>query len=139
MKKFAIIGYPLQHSFSPKLHNKAFKYLNMEAKYSKIEIKPEEFQNKLLKIKKMDYNGFNVTVPFKEKILLYLDQIEPLAQKIKAVNTIKIVDSKWLGYNTDSYGFFKPLESFTEEINNILIIGAGGASRAACFTLAENL
>ena len=138
MDKYAILGYPVKHSFSPQIHNPAFKYLGIDAHYEKIEIYPDLFDKKIIELKSGEFKGFNITIPFKQKIIAQLDEIEPLAKKVNAVNTVKIIDGKWIGYNTDVYGFLKPIQNDLSEIKKVLIIGAGGAANAVCFALIEN-
>lgn len=138
MKKFAILGYPLKHSLSPRIHNSAFRYLKLDAEYVKYEIKPELFAGKIEQIRKESWNGFNVTIPFKQEIIRHLDFIDSLAERIGAVNTIKIDEqSKWHGFNTDYSGFLQPLQDYDFTPQRCLILGAGGAARAVAFALAE--
>ena len=138
MDKYGIIGFPLGHTFSPQIHNPAFKTLNIDAIYEKLPINPDSFNNDILKLKTGNYNGFNVTVPFKQRIIPFIDQIDPLAQKINAVNTILKKDGTWLGFNTDIYGFGEPITKYLPSIKSALVVGAGGTSRAVCFFLMEN-
>lgn len=139
MKKYAILGYPLKHSFSPTIHNSAFTYLKMDAEYVKYEIDPARFDKSINQIKKENWDGFNITVPFKQEIIPHLDFIDPLAKRIGAVNTIQINEQgKWSGYNTDYLGFLKPLLDLDINPESCLILGAGGAARAVAFGLAEH-
>ena len=138
MDKYGIIGYPLGHSFSPKIHNPAFKYLNIDAKYEIYPIEPISFETKIGELKAGDYCGFNVTVPFKQKIIPFIDVIDPQAQKVNAVNTIKKVAGKWHGSNTDLYGFLLPIQDDLKSIKNVLVLGAGGAANAVCFALLDS-
>ena len=136
MQNYGIIGYPLSHSFSPIIHNMAFKSLGINAEYSKIEIKEENFERHVLSLKKGNWQGFNITIPYKEKIIPFLDNIDPISKKIGAINTIKVEeDGGWTGFNTDYIGFLKPIQSHLEKIKSCLIIGAGGAARAAAYGL----
>ena len=138
MKKYAIIGFPLGHSASPRIHNTAFEYYRLKAHYEKLEIPPERFDTEIRKIKGDDWAGFNVTIPHKQRITAFLDKIDPPAQRIGAVNTIKVdEDGRWLGYNTDYHGFLKPLGSYRQVIRRALLIGAGGAARAVAFALCD--
>ena len=139
MKKYAILGYPLKHSFSPTIHNSAFTYLKLEAEYVKHEIDPACFDKSIDQIKKENWDGFNITIPFKQDIIRHLDFIDPLAERIGAVNTVHINErGKWRGYNTDYWGFIKPLLDLDINPESCLILGAGGAARAVAFGLAEN-
>ncbi len=135
MDKYGLIGFPLKHSFSPLIHNKAFKYLNIDAHYEKYEVSDQKFEHSILQLKESDIKGFNVTVPYKQKIIPYIDELEPLAKKVGAINTIKKSGNRWIGYNTDLYGLLIPLENHLKLISSVLIIGAGGAGNAACFAL----
>ncbi|HID38830.1 MAG TPA: shikimate dehydrogenase [Calditrichaeota bacterium] len=138
MKKFAIIGYPLSHSASPYIHNAAFELYGIDAQYGKLEINPDRFDEEIQKIKKENWTGFNITIPHKQRIMSYLDSIDPVAQRIGAVNTIKVeAGGRWVGYNTDYQGFLKPLEPYRRQIRSCLLAGAGGAARAVAFALCD--
>ena len=139
MKKYAILGYPLKHSFSPTIHNAAFSDLKWDAEYVKYEIEPASFDEKIEQLKQENWSGFNITIPFKQEIIQHLDFIDPLAERIGAVNTVKISEQgKWRGYNTDYRGFIKPLADLDIHPASCLILGAGGAARAVAFGLAEH-
>jgi len=140
MKEFAIIGYPLTHSFSPIYFNEKFKKLNLiEYIYNKYPLTSiEEFPD-LIK-NNNNLIGLNVTIPYKEQVIKYLDILDETARSIGAVNTIKITrqDEKVIlkGFNTDAYGFmnsFKPL--LKEYHKKALILGTGGASKAVVYVL----
>jgi len=138
MKKYAVLGFPLTHSLSPLIHTPAFEYLQIDADYIKIEIPPQEFNSRISSLKQENRHGFNVTIPFKQEVIQYLDSIDPAAEKIGAVNTISIDENnKWTGYNTDSQGFLKPLLELDYRPESCLLLGAGGAARAVSFGLAE--
>ena len=136
MKKYAIIGEYLAHSASPNIHMLAFHLHNITADYTKIEISGDSFATRIRKLKtNPHYAGFNVTIPYKCRIVPYLDQLHQTAQNTGAVNTIKSVEGKWIGYNTDVEGFLQPLKPFENNITNCLILGAGGAARAVIYGL----
>jgi len=138
--KYAIIGYPLAHSFSPQIHNQVFAEYKLSAKYTTLEIHPDSFEQHIRKLKNENWAGFNITVPFKEQILPFLDKIDPQAKKITAVNTIQVLpNGSWKGYNTDFMGFLKPLEEFKANLVDCLILGAGGAARAVAFGILSEL
>ncbi len=140
LRKYGIIGFPLEHSFSPLIHNRAFAEYNIPGHYEKIEIPPEQFELKINALKKEDWAGFNVTIPFKTAILPYLDEIDQRALQIGAVNTIRVSDNgKWIGYNTDYKGFLKPLNEYKDSTKTCLVLGAGGAARAVCVALATEI
>jgi len=140
MKEFAIIGYPLTHSFSPTYFNEKFKKLNLyDHFYNKYPLSNIEDLPLLIKTNK-NLIGLNVTIPYKEQVIKYLDTLDQTAHQIGAVNTIKIIrnnDNVFLkGFNTDAYGFlnsFKPL--LKEYHKKALILGTGGASKAIAYVL----
>ncbi len=135
--RYGIIGYPLEHSVSPILHNRAFRDYGMNARYEKVPIAPETFEAHIARMKREDWRGFNVTIPFKERILPLLDWVEETAQAIGAVNTVKCEGSRWLGFNTDWLGFLRPVASDLSDFKRCLILGAGGAARAVAFALVK--
>ncbi len=132
MKKFGLLGYPLSHSYSPLIHNKLFKMLNKDYEYFLIECQENELKDKIDLLKKGIYSGFNVTIPYKKKIMEYLDEISPEALKIGAVNTIAYIDGKAVGFNTDYYGFKDEVKYYNIDVENknCYILGTGGASLA---------
>lgn len=127
--KFGLIGRNINYSFSPDYFAKKFKKLNIDAIYDLYDLKNiSEIKNI---ISDSNLIGLNVTIPYKQAILPYLDEISPQAKKIKAVNTIFIHNKKLIGYNTDVYGFRKSLEPLLKlEYKNALILGTGGATLA---------
>ncbi len=141
-KLLGIIGKPLTHSLSPILHNKAIEKLAIDFKYEKWEIDESELKQFLINVKKKDSSilGFNVTIPYKEKVIPYLDELDQLAIKLKAVNTVKYENGKLKGYNTDGLGFLETLirNNVEYENKNILILGSGGACKGIALFLAEN-
>jgi shikimate dehydrogenase len=139
MNIYGVIGWPIKHSLSPAMHNAAFKELGIEAEYKLFEVRPEELGNFILNRK--DAAGFNVTVPHKEKCMVLLDSIDPMAASIGAVNTIVIKSGKLAGYNTDGLGFIAALEKdlgFSVKGKSVFVLGSGGASRAVSFSLAAS-
>lgn len=139
LQKFGVIGYPLTHSLSPHIHNFVFKKLHIHAVYEKIEIDPNQFAGSIEHIKNAGYSGLNITIPYKLKIMSFLDEIDNDAKIIGAVNTIKKKEKIWIGYNTDVHGFLSPIIDFKERIVHCLVLGTGGASRAVIYTLAKYL
>lgn len=132
---YGIIGYPVVHSLSPLMHNTAFRGLGVDAVYELFPLKENELDAFFQKLHDpaSPIFGLNVTVPYKEKVLGYLDNISPLAQKIMAVNTIVInKQRKLIGYNTDAPGFLSHLAElqFNTRGKNIAVLGAGGSARA---------
>ena len=101
MKQYGVIGYPLKHSLSPLIHNYAIQKLNLDASYQKIEIQPEQFKRSIAELKKSEISGFNVTIPFKEWIIPFADDIDADAAALGAVNTIIVNGGRWQACNTD--------------------------------------
>ncbi|WP_099158573.1 shikimate dehydrogenase [Virgibacillus ndiopensis] len=133
--QFALIGYPIKHSLSPWIHEQFLKKSGLKGSYSIMEINPDDsFDEKITEIKKSQINGFNVTVPYKKRIIPFLDELDEQAREIGAVNTVVYRNGKWIGYNTDGSGYVRAFENKYPEVlsnpkNNILLIGAGGAAR----------
>lgn len=138
-----LLGYPLGHTFSPDMHNAAFEDRNINCIYLPIEVKPENLDTVVKCIKCLNSVGFNVTKPYKIEIMKYLDEVDDLAYRIGAVNTVVIRDGKLKGYNTDGRGFLRSLEerlSSNIDDKSIFVLGSGGAARAICMILAmENV
>ena len=131
-----VIGHPIEHSMSPPMHNNAYKQLNMDYDYVAFHVQPENIENLINSSKTLDIKGLNVTIPHKTTIIPYLDEIDETAEKIGAVNTIQFKNGIAKGYNTDGIGAIKSIQEHTTlKDKNILIIGAGGASKAISFTL----
>jgi shikimate dehydrogenase len=134
-----LFGYPVEHTLSPAMHNAAFKALNLNYCYVPFLVHPDHLENAVKAIKALNICGVNVTVPHKEKVIKFLDEINDEASFIGAVNTIVNSDSKLIGYNTDGRGFIQSLleSGILIEDKDILIIGAGGASRAISYYLSQ--
>jgi shikimate dehydrogenase len=138
-KKYGLTGYPLTHSFSNRFFTEKFEKENIDAVYENFEIEsisrfPEIVKNN------PDLIGLNVTIPYKEKVIPFLNELEEAAEKVGAVNTVKIIragDNIFLkGYNTDTYGFEASLKPFLKAHHQkALILGTGGASKAIKFVL----
>lgn len=135
MKLYGLVGKNIEYSFSRAYFNNKFKTLNIEAEYKNFDIKTiDDFMHVLNDNPRLD--GLNVTIPYKEEIIPFLHDIDPLAKNIGAVNTIKIVDNKLIGYNTDVYGFTKSIFLMIEPHHeNALVLGTGGASKAIKYAL----
>jgi len=129
----AVIGYPLTHTSSPEIHNAAFKAAKIPGRYVKIPSAPEELPLIPDVIKKYRITGMNVTIPHKESVILFLNRIDPLAESAGAVNTIRNSPAGLEGYNTDILGIAASLASVDADPKgaDVLIIGAGGAAKAA--------
>lgn len=131
-----VIGHPIEHSMSPPMHNNAYRQLNMDYAYVAFHVLPENIEKLIESCKTLDIRGLNVTIPHKTTVIPYLDEIDETARKIGAVNTIQFRDGIAKGYNTDGTGAIKSIQEYTSlEDKNVLIVGAGGASKAIAFTL----
>ena len=136
---YGLIGYPARHTFSPLMQNAAFQTLGINAVYLAFEVKPKDLGTAMHSLRTLGIKGLNVTVPYKEKVLKYLDEVEQEARFIGAVNTIVLKEGRLKGYNTDGKGFVRSLKEefgILPEGKRFFIIGAGGASRAISFSLA---
>lgn len=136
MKKFGLIGYPLSHSFSKSFFDKKFDRENiLDAEYQNYPLeKIEDFFSLIESIP--DLKGLNVTTPYKETIIPYLTELDETAKAVAAVNTIKFIDGKRIGYNTDAWGFAKSLMGMvSSDTKTALIIGDGGAAKAVKYVL----
>ncbi|MGW7925730.1 shikimate dehydrogenase [Staphylococcus xylosus] len=139
--KYAVIGNPIAHSLSPIMHNANFDALNNPSSYEAINISEDQFHLIKEMIDEKALSGFNVTIPHKENILPYLDEIDEQAETVGAVNTVKIEDGKWIGYNTDGIGYVTGLKQVYPDLENayILILGAGGASKGIANELVKHV
>ena len=140
MKKFAVIGNPVAHSLSPLLHNYWFKKYKIEAEYTMLEIEEADIKSVLGKIKSREISGLNVTLPFKKKIIPYLDKIVNEAKDTNSVNTVFLDENKNLtGENTDVFGFqagyLKEIVGTDKKSFKALVIGAGGVAPSAILAL----
>lgn len=139
MKKFGLIGYPLGHSLSAVIHKAGFESLGVDASYESLETDPEDLVDRVKYFKRENYDGFNVTIPLKLPISLFVQEVDKYADIAGAVNTVNInPDKTFKGYNTDAAGFKKAIPS-SVNLNgaNVALLGTGGASRAAVLALAE--
>ena len=128
MKKYLVVGNPIKHSLSPKLHNYWIKKNNIDAIYEKKKMNEGNLAGLIFKVKKKEIHGINITVPFKQTIIPYLDQLSPEAEKTQSVNTIYLNNDKIIGHNTDIEGFELSIKNFEFNITNkkVFILGAGG-------------
>jgi len=127
-KKFLVVGNPIDHSLSPKLHNYWIKKYKINAVYEKNLLNKGEIEDLIFNVREEKIHGLNVTVPFKKKIIPFLDELSEEAEISQSVNTIYKKDNKIIGDNTDIEGFKLSLEKTEQEIKNkkALILGAGG-------------
>ncbi len=134
-----LIGDPVEHTMSPVMHNAAFEKLGIDYRYLPFRVRQEELGKAIAGMRALNIKGLNVTIPHKVAVIPFLDELDPLAERIGAVNTIVNNNGVLKGYNTDAGGFIKALlEGGVEPVGkNVVILGAGGASRAISFSLAE--
>lgn len=140
MKVFGLLGEKLSHSLSPKIHNMIYKALDIEAAYSLFQIQPDMLKDAVQGIRALDIDGVNVTIPYKLKVMEYLDSISDEALRIGAVNTISNNENRLRGYNTDYTGFGKMLDRYSIDIKNkiAVIMGSGGAAKAVVTYMEDN-
>tara|TARA_B100000795_G_scaffold254517_1_gene225488 strand:+ start:627 stop:1421 length:795 start_codon:yes stop_codon:yes gene_type:complete len=128
MKKYLVIGNPIEHSLSPKLHNHWIKKNNLKATYDKKLLEKDEIKKLISNVREEKIHGLNVTVPFKKTVIPFLDELSDEARNSQSVNTIYKVKDKIIGENTDIDGFKSALEATNQVIKNkkVFILGAGG-------------
>ena len=134
-----VIGDPIEHTMSPVMHNAAFNRLGLDYRYLAFHVRKEELAKAIDGMRALNIKGLNVTIPHKVAVIPLLDKIDPLAEKIGAVNTIANDDGALKGYNTDAIGFLQALlgRGIEPKGKSVVLLGAGGASRAVSFILAE--
>ena len=137
MKKYLVIGNPIDHSLSPKLQNWWLKENNIDAKYDKIKLEDHEIKNFIQDIKEQRVAGCNVTVPFKKTVIPFLDKLSPEADQTQSVNTITFDDGDLVGHNTDIAGFDTAIKKLNFNVygKKVLILGAGGVVPSIIFAL----
>ena len=137
MKKFLVIGNPIEHSLSPKLHNYWIKINNIDAIYDKKKLNENELEHLILEIKNKKIAGINVTVPFKKAVIPFIDELSHEAKDTQSVNTIYLQNGITIGHNTDIDGFQLAIKKLNFEIQNkkIFILGAGGVVSSLVFAL----
>ena len=135
-KVVGLIGEPVEHSFSPPMHNEAFKTLGLDYVYVPFNVSPNNLKSAIEGANSLNIQGLNVTIPHKINVIKYLKELDPIAELIGAVNTIDFKNLK--GYNTDGIGCIRAIEEVTKiKDKNIVVAGAGGAARAIVFYLAK--
>lgn len=142
MKKwFAVIGDPIEHSKSPAMHNAWFEEMSIDATYIPIHVSSENVESAVAGLKTLGASGWNITIPHKTAIIPYLDELDELAEKMGAVNTVvRTKEGKLKGYNTDGVGFVRSLEEAVGKSHKdkpVLLIGAGGAARGIAFAMQQ--
>jgi shikimate dehydrogenase len=132
-----LIGHPIKHSYSPFIQNYAFDLMNLDYIYLPFDVPSENLKNTINGVLAFGMKGINVTLPHKEKIIKFLDELSEEASIIGAVNTIVNDHGKLIGYNTDAYGIIETLLPFKDKIagSKVSVIGAGGSARAVIYTL----
>ena len=138
-KTLGIFGYPISHTLSPAMHNAVIKALGLDMVYLPFEVKPSNLKEAINGIKSLGIIGVNITIPHKESVIRFLDDISEEARLVGAVNTIVNKDRKLVGYNTDGSGYMASLKEelgFNPKSKRIIIIGAGGAARGILAALA---
>jgi shikimate dehydrogenase len=138
-QKVGLVGWPVEHSVSPAMHNAAFDALGLKWRYSLLPTPPERVGSVLAQIRREGYQGANVTVPHKLAVMPFLDEITGAASAMGAVNTIQVQDKRLVGHNTDSAGFLAALREAGCEPSGqrALVLGAGGGARAVTYALAQ--
>jgi len=143
LKIYGLVGNPIEHSFSPAMHNAAFEKLNIPGEYRLFQKQPEELESFLSNLESENIHGLNVTVPYKEKVLDFglveLDGSVIYAREIQAVNTIVRKNNSLRGFNTDVAGFLRHLNkvNFDPSSKRIAVLGAGGAGKAVAYAVAR--
>lgn len=134
---FGVLGNTLKHSLSPEIHSAAIKFARINAEYKKYELEEDEFEDGIRPLL-TELNGLNITIPYKERVLKYINKVDKLAKRIGAVNTIKVNRGGLIeGYNTDYYGFQESLKGINLKGKNATILGSGGAARAIIIALED--
>lgn len=137
-KIFGVIADPVRHSISPAVHNRAIQSKRVDGLYLPFLVSPLQLKDFFIFAEKLPLHGFSVTIPHKQRIIRYLDHVDPLSKRIGAVNTVWRKAGKWRGTNTDAGGVRVPLEKrLRVGKSRVLVVGNGGAARSAAFTLAD--
>jgi shikimate dehydrogenase len=134
---YGIFGYPIAHSLSPLMYNTAFDYHGFDAMYLPFAIHPDHLEIAVKSVAALHIRGVNVTIPHKQAVMAWLDELSPEARLIGAVNTIQLRDGRLYGYNTDGVGFVRALEEAGSDLagRRVMLLGAGGAARAIAVQL----
>jgi len=137
IKKYLVIGNPIEHSLSPELHNYWIKKNSIEAIYDKKKIDESKLKNIISEVKEEKISGINVTVPFKNAVIPFLDELSPEANETKSVNTIYLQNGKTIGHNTDIAGFELAIKYAKYDLTNkkIFLLGAGGVAPSIIYSL----
>ncbi len=139
MIRLGLVGYPLEHSLSPLLHDAALRAAGIQGEYLLYPVRPAgraALQGLVQQVRAGEIQGLNATIPYKQTIMRLLDDLSPAAAAIGAVNTIYLRDGKVIGDNTDAGGFLADMERWIDRPSSALVLGAGGAARAVVYALA---
>lgn len=138
-----LIGYPAKHSLSPWIHERFMAHANIDGSYQIYETQPEDLTDTITGLRNKRLDGFNVTVPFKQEIIPFLDELDEDAERIGAVNTVLNLQGRWKGFNTDGTGYLRSIKNAYPELfspeKRVLILGAGGAARGIYRALATDV
>lgn len=135
-KKYGLAGWPVKHSLSPLMHNSVFSVFGIKGEYNLFPVKPDEFSNFMKNLESRNISGLNITVPYKERVLPFLDSCSQDVQAIAAANTVVVEAGKTKGFNTDFFGFSKHLQELIEPCGaRVALLGAGGAAKAVSYSL----
>lgn len=137
---FGVVGDPVEHSLSPVIHEEFFRLTGLEGEYKKFYIQKGMLKEGIYNLLQAGVTGFNITIPHKTDIIPLLDNIDDTAQKIGAVNTVKVENGKLIGYNTDAEGYILSLQKVDPDFTkkSFVLIGAGGAAKAIYYALIKN-
>jgi len=137
MKQIGILGYPLGHTLSPKIHEAGFKELNLDIEFNVWEVIPSNLEKKIEELRNPNILGFCVTLPHKNSIISFIEEIDDSAKEMNAVNWVVNSEGRLKGYNTDWIGFKESLTYYGKQITNkdCLVLGAGGSAKAICMAL----
>ncbi len=137
MKKFLVIGNPIDHSLSPKLHNFWIKKYNLDAIYGKLEVNKSDLEELCQNLKQGQLDGLNITVPFKKEIIPYVNVLSGHALRTKSVNTVSVENGNLIGHNTDIDGFELSIKKSNYDVTNktIIVLGAGGVVPSIVYAL----
>ena len=140
MEKYGLLGEKLGHSYSKEIHEIFFELTGKKASYEMIEREIDGIEELLKNVRNGQFNGINVTIPYKVEVIKYLDEVSEIAKKIGAVNTITLKDGKLIGDNSDYFGFLKTLKLNDIDVNGkkVLVLGTGGASKAIYNVLVDS-
>ncbi|WP_434511811.1 shikimate dehydrogenase [Desulfitobacterium sp. AusDCA] len=136
-KHFAVIGNPIAHSLSPAMHRGGYQAFGIEADYLRLKVEPNDLLQAIQGLKALGFSGWNVTIPYKEQIIPFLDELTPEALGAGAVNTVKVEAGRLIGHNTDGNGFVRSLQEICvlKKGMQVVILGAGGAAKGIAMAL----